>query len=970
MNSPHPDVNAFFDQQLSAVEADAVRAHLADCAQCQRELHALMQLDARVEALEARRPATWKRVVPVVVLAAATLLGVFFATREQPAKPSPLVQLTGPRHLDARVSWRDGDVWRPYEPARGAASVDVVPLTTLAALEQGGDRSALAGALILSGSLEQARRVLEGLPDSAQRSADLAAAALALGRADDALELAQDALELEPNNARALWNKAVAARALGFTAVAARTFGEVAALREPGWADEAVAQQRALDERWKRTLDVHQRMLDAAAAMALDGTPMPDALIRAAPGPSRMYLTYALRLARDRASVEALMPVAVTLDALNGGDGAQASVRRAAAADFKARAKLLPELRAFFVDFLRGLSGWGIAPRLTTKERGLGADTAAFIDRVVTREKNEDVVLVLLLSMQAQDHFEAFSRAVAGADDVWFTAALDLERGKRAVAAARASEAERVWLEVARSGPAFRRMQARERLAMLYADEHRAAEAQREAIEALALAREQGDVVAQLRLLWTLGNAARFRNLGALSQAALEERALWQPESCESRRYLGESVATMEVAMLEPGRARAALERAASCGDPLSIVGAFSFADVMRLDPHDGDGAKLTAMLVPLRTEADEAQRVFVDHIEGRALLDVDRERGEALLRKSIVAARKLGGVDAMTLKVQAYGYGLLRSDAARRGDFPALFALTAEELGRPIPDGCVLVVEVQDDRVAVAGRDRSGQIAGAFQRVPLTRRHRQGLEADEISAVVSSIATRTGDGCELLVYAGYPLHGRGAWLPDALAWSYATGIPKRAALPGRTVVVSDVEAPPELGLKPLGSWSTGVPVDDRITGAQATPERVLSALGDAAYVEFDVHGQVNTGSEDTAALVLATGANGHSLTAARVAQAKLNRHPVVLLGACRAATAAPYMHEAWSLPRAFAQAGARSIIAAPVDLPDGEARRFFGPLTERLLRGESPASALRDERVKWLAANGAPWVRQVLVFE
>ncbi|MGV3619477.1 MAG: CHAT domain-containing protein, partial [Archangium sp.] len=795
------------------------------------------------------------------------------------------------------------------------------------------------------------------------------AAALAQGKADDALELAQDALELEPKNPRALWNKAVAARALGFDAVAAKVFGEIAALGEPGWSTEAAAQHKALEAKWKHTLEMHQRALDAAAVMALDGTPMPDELVRAAPGPARVYLSYALRLAKDAAAVQALMPVAVTIDSLSGGDGAQASVRRAATADFNARAKWRPELRGFFVDFFRSLAEWSIAPDIDEDERGLGEGTPAFITRVVKQQKNEDLVLVLLLAMETSEHFEAFTRAVEGTQDVWFSASLELERGKRELAEGRASEAERLWLEVARAAPAYRRMQAKERLAMLYADEHRAAEAQREASEALLIAREQGDVAVQLRLLWTLGNAARFRNLAALSNAALEERSLWQP-SCEARRYLGESSATMDVAMLEPKRARTALELAASCGDPLSIVGAFSFADVMRLDPREGDAAKLTAMLAPLRTDADEAQRVFVDHIEGRALLDVDRAKGEALLRQSIAAAKKLGGVDSMTAKVQAYGYGLLRSDAAHRDDFPALLTLTAEELGRPIPDGCVLVVEVQDDRVAVAGRDRLGAITGAYQRVPLTRRHRQGLEAEEISRVVSPVAERAGEGCELLVYAGYPLHGRGAWLPDELAWSYATGLPKRETLQGRTVVVSDVQTPPELGLKPLGSWSAGVPVDDRITGAQATPERVLSALGDAAFVEFDVHGQVNTGSEDTAALMLANGAHGHSLTAAAVSRAKLNKHPVVLLGACRAATAAPYMHEAWSLPRAFAQAGARSIIAAPVDLPDGEARRFFGPLTERLLRGESPASALRDERVKWLAADAAPWVRQVLVFE
>lgn len=970
MSAVHPDLHAFIDGQLSAADAEAVRAHLGDCAACQRALHDVLQLDLAVERAEPRRPKTWARVAPVLALAAVTLLGVFAATRARTTGAPTVAALTGPRHLDARVSWAAGDVWRAYEPARGALGADDVPMATLAALETGGDRAALAGALLLSGSLEQARRVLDALPDSAARSADLSAVALAQGRPDDALELAQDALDLTPRDARALWNKAVAARALGFHAVAAQTFGEVAALGEPGWSTEAAAQQRTLNEAWRHSLEVHQQMLDAAAVMVLDGAPMPDALVRAAPGPSRMYLTYALRLAKDRAAAEALMPVAVTLDALSGGDGAQASVRRAAAADFKAREALQPSMRAFYVDFLRELANWGLAPKVTTQEPGLGDASAAFVDRVVKAERAEDVVLVLMLSSAVQARFDAFSTAVGQTGDAWFLAALDLERGKRELAAGRASEAEARWLDVAQNGPRFRQMQARERLAMLYADEHRAADAQREARAALVLAQEQGDAVVELRLLATLGDAARLRNLSGLSRAALEERALRQPGACEPRRYLEESSATLEVMMLEPARARRSLQRAAACGEPLSLVGAFTFADVMRMDPQPDDRAKLTASLAPLRTDADDLQQMFLAHVEGRGLIDVDRAQGEALLRRSIDAAKRLGDVSSMTSKTVAYSYGLLRSDAARRGDFAALLTLTGEELGRPLPDGCLLVVEVQDERVAAAARDSAGDVTGVFERVPLLRRHRQGLEPEEISRVVAPLATQAGQGCELLVYAGYPLHGRGAWLPDAVAWSYATGLARRPALPGRAVVVSDVQTPAELGLKALGSWSGGVSVDDRITGAQATPERVLAALADAAYVEFDVHGLVNTGSDDTAALVLANGANGHSLTAAAVAQARLNKHPVVLLGACRAATAAPYMHEAWSLPRAFAQAGARAIIAAPVDLPDGEARRFFAPLTERLMRGDAAATALRDERVKWLAAGGAPWVRQVLVFE
>ncbi len=974
MNAPHPDLQAFVDQELSAPDADAVRLHLADCASCQRTLHGLMQLDAFVEAAETQRPKRWPWVASGLAIAAAAVLGVFFATRDATSQPPRVVaQLTGPRHLDARVGWGPADRWRPYEAVRGGGSADAVPLTVLAELEQRGDQAALAGALIVSGAPDRARALLEGLADSADRSADLSAAALAQGHFAEALELAQDALDLSPKHARALWNKALAARALGFNALAAKTFGAVAALGEAGWADEARGQQQALDATWQRAFEVHQRALDAAAVMVLDGKPMPDELVRAAPGPARVYLTYALRLAGDRAAVEALSSTAAALDALTGGDAVRATVQRAAAADLKARAALRPQRRAFFVDFLRSLPAWGLAPRITATEAGLGEGTPAFVARVLKEGTAEDVVLVLLLASEVRAHFEAFSAAATATGDPWFRFALQLEQGKRELAARRAGEAERAWLEVARTATTtapFRALQAHERLALLYNEEHRAAEAQHEATAALTLAREQGDVAAQLRLLATLGDAARFRNLRGLSAAALEERALWQPELCEPRRSLEESAAALEVMMLEPARARLALERAASCGEPLSPVGAFSFADVMRLDPRDGDLPKLMAMLTLLRAEADERQRLVVDHIEGRARLDVDRAGAEALLREAIAGAKTLGPADAMGRKLHAYSYGLLRSDAARRDDFPALFTHTADELGHPLPPGCALIVEVQDDRVAVAGRDSLGAVTGAFARVAPSGHHREGLEPAEIARVVAPVALRAGEGCELLVYAGYPLHGLGGWLPDELAWSYATGLAKRPALPGRTVVVSDVETPAELGLKPLSSWSTRAQIDDRITGAQATPERVLAALSDAAFVEFDVHGLVNTGSDDTAALVLAPGAHGHALTAATVSGATLGKHPVVLLGACRAATAAPYMHEAWSLPRAFAQAGARAIVAAPVDLPDGEARRFFGRLTERLLRGESPATALRDERTRWLREEGAVWVREVLVFE
>jgi hypothetical protein len=128
----------------------------------------------------------------------------------------------------------------------------------------------------------------------------------------------------------------------------------------------------------------------------------------------------------------------------------------------------------------------------------------------------------------------------------------------------------------------------------------------------------------------------------------------------------------------------------------------------------------------------------------------------------------------------------------------------------------------------------------------------------------------------------------------------------------------------------------------------------------------------VNPAQADTAALVLAPDAEGRfALSATELRATKLEGAPVVTLAACRASSVAPYLHEPWSLPRAFLEAGARAVVAAPVELPDAEARTFFSALTERLRAGQSPATAVRDERVRFLAVQPrASWVRTVLVFD
>ncbi len=987
MDDIHDQVHAFSDGELPAAQADAFRLHLATCARCQRELSDILQLDGAVAQLpiaaaasvRVARPVWMRREVRAgLALAAAAAVAIAVVPRLF-SSPDQVLAPTGPRHLEARVSWALADAWRPYEALRGNSQGDAVPVASLAALEKSGQQQALAGAWLIMGDPARASKLLAALAVSPDVSADLAATALAEHRPEEALELAQRALDASPRHPRALWNKALAATELGLDRLAAATFAEVAGLGEAGWADEAGQRQRALQARADQGRVRYQQFLDAAARMVLDGTPLPPDLAAAAPSTARMYLSYALLAAPTRGRVEALLPLAHTLDGIFGSELLTQTVQRDAAEDFEVRAPLALQFRGVAVDLFRAQASTGFVPKIADDEHGLGAEGGAkFVGQLVKQKQVRFLPLAIPLTRQLGEHFSDFELAVEQQPDPWFKLALTIERARRALAANDAASAEQQWLEAVRQAAQapLREIQAREQLLLLFLRTHRAAEAQAQAAQVLRLARAQGDRVVEVRVLRLWGDAARLRNARGLARAALTERSLWLPDSCEAKSYLEESMASLDILALEPTAARAALERAGSCGDPLSVVGAFAWSDVLRMDPKPADAARLAAALEVLRAGSlSPAEVALVDQIEGRAKIDADPVKGEALIRTALAGLAGLPPGDALVAKVRAAAFGVLRSTAGGARAWNRMFALTEEERGHPIPSGCALVVEVQDDRVAIAARGQTGAFSGDFRRVAVgAHRHRDGLTIDEIAQVVQPVVLEASKGCaEVSVSAGFPLHGRAGWLPDALAWSWAAGAGKRTPVGKRWLVVSEVDAPAELGLPRLSAWSAA-PADavdgQTLQGGAATPERVLAAMRDASFIELDAHGLVNTGSEDTAMIVLAQGKSGYGLTASAVRAAKLDQHPVVLLGACRAATVAPYLHQMWSLPAAFLDAGASAVIAAPVELPDAEAREFFSRLVTRLKSGEPPARALRDERVAWLSAGRAPWVRTVLVFD
>ncbi|HWE26491.1 MAG TPA: CHAT domain-containing protein, partial [Polyangia bacterium] len=141
--------------------------------------------------------------------------------------------------------------------------------------------------------------------------------------------------------------------------------------------------------------------------------------------------------------------------------------------------------------------------------------------------------------------------------------------------------------------------------------------------------------------------------------------------------------------------------------------------------------------------------------------------------------------------------------------------------------------------------------------------------------------------------------------------------------------------------------------------------------LGDAGEIELNAHGLIDLDLSDTWLLALSPDAAGNfALTAADLEKQPLRNRPLVVLAACNAGRAAPYLHEPWGLPMALIVAGARAVFASSEAIPDANAGAFFDAVLARSAHGESPAVALRDERLAWLHKDAGRWTRYVLLFQ
>jgi len=980
----HDDVHAFTDGELPPAEAAGFRAHLAQCPRCQAELNDILQLAANSSpapsAIEVPPPAkvrvlarrsTW---VTVAGGAVAAALAVFIL--RGPASPTEGWTRTGQRALEPRLAWEGASSYLLFDTVRGSAKHEEVPMKVLAALEQRRDWQGLGAAILLAGDPARAKEAMLKAPPSAARDADLAAADLRLGELDEALDLLDGVLAFAPRHPQALWNRALALQALGLRAGAAEAFGAVARLREPGWSSEAAARAKALAEQEEALKARFQAAVDAGGALVIDGLARPPALVRAAPMVARTTFFLALWSRPSADEVRALAPLARELDALAADRRCQGWLDRIAARDFTRRAPLAADFRRLVRSYYDALGPQGGGPRL---RQGSGPapftpeESAALVTRIQRSTETDLLLGALALTGRARSDIDLYEREAKASGDLFFLRHAALERARLAHLRGDAQGAEDIARQAvqgcANATADLRCLQLHQWLAQHYREQHRLVEAQEHAQAALELAQAQLQLTSVDETLLHLGDLARLRGSIGRTRAFLEERILRAPDdpyvAADARLALHESLAVLRIARFDPGGARAELQEAGR-GGPLTRSGAYSLSDVIRQGGTAQDVAWLETVVAALRSgHGPDGHRAMMDHIEGRALIDTDPAAGAALLRKSIEAASRLPA-DGVAQKAFFFSFRDLRLDAGRRGAHDEVFRLLHEEGAAPESPTCALAIEIHDDRREIAARGASGAVTGRYE----TRR-----EAPDARTLLPQDLKQALQGCQMVkVFASPPVHGQGGLLPDDVAWSYAG--PASAAPPapssGEELVVHDVEAPASLHLPRLAAWADATrPGTTSLTGAEATPQRVMAELKDAGLVELHTHGLVDLGVSDASLLVLAPDSGGrYALTAQDIRKEKLAGHPVVLLAACRAARVAPFFHEPWSLPRAFTDAGARAVIAAPVDLPDDEARQFFRGVMDRLRSGESAPLALRDERVRWLAEGRGDWVRQVLVFE
>jgi hypothetical protein len=701
------------------------------------------------------------------------------------------------------------------------------------------------------------------------------------------------------------------------------------------------------------------------AMLAGSGPPLDGEAARRRPGMARRALLDALVAAGTADDVRALSPLAAVLDGQSGNQDASRRVAAAAGRDLAVRARFQARVRALIAGKLDAAQKAQLVDEL---ERG--GDAVG------------DVLVAALLRMPASEVAVARLRRAVAADDAW----LGL-RVARVEAGLKASSGDRFASEralLATADACRDRAWAMEcgdidlDLAELYLPMRRLDEADRRLRAALVAYALEGRPDLEDYTLRQLVNLERLRDRDWLAGAYLQEIRLraqgaTEVQRCDALRFVAESSAAIALATGDVAAARNQLAEPEGCSKPPTALWLIDAVVLARLG-NAGDRDRASRWITAARG-ASGSRPAAADIGEGRMKIDADPAAGAAQIRAGFAALAALRVEPGTVGELRGWGFAALISDAGKRGDWAGALALFGEELGAAVPlgsmtrGGCLVAASIDDERATVLARGRDGVLHGGH-RTQLTLGPLGALGALAAGSIVSPALVATLAGCDAIaVVARPPLHGRADLLPAQLPWAFASAGERggaRTPSQKRAVVVADAQPPATLGLPPLAPIAaSGATV---VSGAAATPTRVLAELAGAGYVEIHAHGIVD--ARDAAFLALSPDADGSfALTAGQVRKAALAGAPIVVLAACRSATTARYEAYRWSLPDAFLAAGARAVIASATAIPDDQGAALFAELRARIDRGEAPAQAVAALRAARVAA-GQAWAAGLIVFE
>lgn len=917
-----------------------------------------------------------------LALAAAAALAVAIWPRQPPAATPEdriIAGLTVDRTFLERLPYGPLDRHRDYNPeragpARGTtppasalgrpgAAVDQISLEVLAALEKRRNPGPLIAALIARGDLGGAETHLQQAGPGDDLDVERAIVAERKGQLAAALGWLDRVLARSPHHAQATWNRAVVLEGLDLPLVAAEAYAGSAALAEPGWSGEAAARGNELRARE----DARKRRFVAAneACEKLSDGVVPDLGVAAShPWLCRPSLHQAVRLAKSRDEVLRLLPVARAIDEASGDTASSALVNRIAESDFAARgpsialytrlfrtADLPPQDQARIVAQLRASGQTDLVlGALQVRARAMRLPASEYAELVRLARASRDPYLDELAARYDAEGKAAFGQAIE--------AELVLRQAV-AQCAARDIELRCSYLHIG--------------LVRLYLARHRPTEATETALAALRRSRRLGLYWDERLLFGLLAQAAELARDYPQMRAYIREAEL-RDDACQQVREDQEEISGAELAELRFASARAELDKARTCQEPLALERARIEAELAWFDGTPARTAELRRELDRMRREVamSPGQLAHLDAIEGRLVATHDPAGARVLLERSIAAADALGAGDVEGTKARTLAYRTLLVLGARDLEPAALLALFAAAGRVPPRAGCALGALIDGERLLLLARDADGRFHQVFDP------HQFKTPDFDARTLVPAALTGALSGCPRVdVLALPPLYGQPRLLPSQLAWSYrgpaGTPPPIGARRPS-VLTIEDAHPPAALGLPRLQDPShepRDPGVDDVIlAGPEATPHRVGSELVRADFAEIHAHGFVDLGISDVSLIALSADLDGSfALTARTIAGLKLARAPFITLAACDAAYTAPYLHEPWSLPYAFLLAGARGVLAPATAIPDKDAGSFFRAVGDQILRGVDPAAVLRDQRMKRRGGE-ADWVDAVVLFD